>query len=105
MVKYCFVFTLLLSSRSPALVGIRCLLSIRRRRTIPHIIDYRTLRHRGTHIVFLDYEGELNAVVFSSFGATLKFLKYMRGYEATVHDEHGDIIAFTTKGGITLCQP
>ena len=69
------------------------------------LIDYRTVHHKGTHIVFLDYEDEIDGAVFSSLGAAIKFVKLMKGHNASVHDEHGDLIAYSHKGGITLCQP
>ena len=69
------------------------------------LIGYRTVQHKGTHIVFLDYDNDIDEAVFSSFGAAIKFVKWMKGHNATVHDEHGDIIAYSHRGGITLCQP
>ena len=69
------------------------------------LIDYRTVHHKGTHIVFLDSDNEIDEAVFSSREAAIKFVKWMKGHNASVHDEHGDIIAYSHKGGSTLCQP
>lgn len=69
------------------------------------LIGYRTVHHKVTHIVFLDYDNDIDGAVFSSLGAAIKFVKWMKGHNATVHDEHGDIIAYSHRGGITLCQP
>lgn len=66
-------------------------------------IDYRTKRHQGKYVVFLEAaDGTIDAAIFSSFGATLKFLKLMCNYKATVHDRAGDVVAFMHHGGITI---
>ena len=66
------------------------------------VVDYRTLRHKASHIVFLESSDCIDAAVFSSLGATLKFLKLMSNYKASIHGRDGSLLVFMQNGGITL---
>ena len=69
-----------------------------------NLADYRTMRHPATYIVFVDLPSEVGGAVFSSLGASIKFLKRMKGHPASVHDKHGTLVAYSHEGGITFCQ-
>lgn len=66
------------------------------------VVDYRTLRHKGEYVVFLESSDDMSAAIFSSLKATLKFLKLMSNYRASVHDRGGRLIGYMQNGGITL---
>ena len=66
------------------------------------VVDYRTLRHKASHIVFLESSEGIDVVVFSSLGATMKFLKLMRDLKASIHGRNGSLLGYMQNGGITL---
>ena len=65
------------------------------------VVDYRTLRHKASHIVFLESSEGID-VVFSILGATMKFLKLMRDLKASIHGRNGSLLGYMQNGGITL---
>lgn len=66
------------------------------------LVDYRTLRHKASHIVFVDSMEGVDAAVFSSLGSAVKFLKLMNNYEATLHTTNGEVAGFMKDGRIVL---
>lgn len=71
------------------------------------VVDYRTLRHKASHIVFLESSAGIDVAVFSSLGATMKFLRAMNKYlmdtyKASIHGRNGRLLGYMQNGGITL---
>ena len=69
------------------------------------VADYRTLRHKARFMVMMDASekhNECHVVIFSSFGATLKFLKQFPDASATIYNSKGKIKGQLKDRGLTL---
>lgn len=72
------------------------------------LVDYRTLHHKGKYIVFVQMlnVAEVHAVVFSSLGAALAFIRLFKGDNRlegfSIHDMSGELIGFANNERMTL---
>lgn len=69
------------------------------------VVDYRTLRHKAEFFVMMDAsekDKECHVVIFSSFGAMMKFLKMFPEASAVIYNAKGKIKGHLKDRGLTL---